>query len=183
MIRTFIGLTTCLILTLTIGPIASAEHKEPGDVGRGAKFYSDNCARCHNARPPVEHRDREWSVVIVHMRIVAKLPGAQARDIEAFLRASNNPARPAVRETSMVPGTLSGTQLLNQYGCRGCHVIGGTGGTIGPDLDTVLERREEAWLRVQIGNPRRHNPDSVMPEFGLTREQIDAMIEVFRKSQ
>ena len=82
-----------------------------------------------------------------------------------------------------VPSELSGTKIIDQYGCRGCHVIGGTGGTIGPNLDTVFERREEAWLRVQIANPRRHKPDSVMPDLGLTEEEIDAIIEVLRKSQ
>ena len=151
-------------------------------MARGARFYSDNCARCHNARPPVEHRPREWSIIIVHMRVAAGLPGAQARDIEAFLRVSSTPPRPIGREAAKaVP--LSGSQLIDQYGCRGCHVIEGTGGAIGPDLDTVFERRDEAWVQKQIENPRGQKADSVMPAFGLSREQIDAIIEVLRKSQ
>ncbi len=181
--RTFIGLAACFIVTLSVGAVPAVADELKGDVGRGARFYSDNCARCHNARPPVEHRPREWSVIIVHMRVAARLPGAQARDIEAFLRAGSIPPRPTERAEPRAPASLSGPQLIDQYGCRGCHVVGGTGGMIGPDLDTLFERREENWIRAQIANPRRHKPDSVMPAFGLTEEQIDAIIEVLRKSQ
>ncbi len=183
MIRNSIALTGSLLLAITAGATASTADEMKGDVGRGAKFYSDNCGRCHNARPPVEHRDRDWTIIVRHMRIVAGLPGAQARDIEAFLRASNNPPRLSMQHEAGVPSKLSGTEMIDQYGCRGCHVVGGTGGTIGPNLDTVFERREEAWLRVQIANPRRHKPDSVMPALGLTEEEIGAIIEVLRKSQ
>ncbi len=182
MIRTCIGIAACLILSVAGGAVPTAAEEVSGDVGRGARFYSDNCARCHNARPPVEHRPREWSVIIVHMRLVARLPGAQARDIEAFLRAGSIPPRPAVRGEPRAAAALSGPQLIDQYGCRGCHAIGGTGGTIGPDLDTLFERREEAWIRVQIADPRRYKSDTVMPDFGLTEEQVDAIIEVLRKS-
>ncbi len=83
MLRTFIGLAVGFIVTLSLGAVPAVADEVNGDVGRGAKFYSDNCARCHNARPPSEHRAREWSVIIVHMRLVGRIPGAQARDIEA----------------------------------------------------------------------------------------------------
>lgn len=183
MLRASIELAASLALILATGVAPAMAGEVNGDVGRGARFFSDNCGRCHNARPPVEHRPREWSVVIVHMRVAARLPGAQARDIEAFLRASSIPPRPAARPEPTVPAALSGPQLIDQYGCRGCHVVGGTGGTIGPNLDTVFERRDEARIRDQIANPRQHKPDTVMPEFGLSEEQINAIIEVLRKSQ
>ncbi len=182
MIRVLVALTVSLLLTAAT-PTRVAGDEVRGDVGRGARFYSDNCARCHNARPPFEHRDREWSIIIVHMRVAAGLPGSHARDIEAFLRASNNPPR-SVREPPSVPtSTLSGTQLVTQYGCKGCHVIGGTGGLVGPGLDTVFKRRDESWIRTQIAYPRQHKPDSVMPEFGLTGAEIDAIMDVLRKTR
>ncbi len=90
-------IATGAALLLGLG-LAVATTAEPpaGDFARGAKVYSDNCARCHNARPPFEHRDREWSMVMTHMRIIAGLPGDQARDVEAFLRRANDPPRPPV---------------------------------------------------------------------------------------
>ena len=182
MMRVWIGFATCFVLILTSATISLAEHKPDGDVGRGAKFYSDNCARCHNARPPMEHRNREWSIVMVHMRIIGRIPGAQARDIEAFLRASNTPPRPPLHAGPKA-AERSGRELVGQSGCQGCHVIGGTGGTIGPDLDTVFERRDEVWVGAKIANPREHQPDSVMPTFGLSEEQINTIVEFLRKSQ
>ena len=174
MVRIRIGLVVCLVLSVTAGAISSSADEVKGDLARGAKFYSDNCGRCHNARAPTEHRDREWSIALIHMRIVAGLPGQQARDIEAFLRASNNPPRPVTRA---VPAGLSPEQLLDLYGCRGCHLIGGRGGAVGPELDTVFERRDVEWIRAQIQRPRDHNPTTLMPQFGLSDAEVDAIIE------
>ncbi len=178
MLRTTSRTAACLIVALALGAHPGAADEVNGDVGRGAKFYADNCARCHNARPPTEHRPREWSIIIVHMRVVAGLPGAQARDIEAFLRASSIPPRPAGLQPSATP--LSGPQLIDEYGCRGCHVIKATGGTIGPNLDTVFERRDEAWVLKQIENPRANKADTIMPPLGLRPEQIAAIVEFLR---
>ena len=85
-----IALASLVVIVPLLGTLALADEIE-GDFARGAKYYADNCGRCHKARAPQEHRPREWSIVIQHMRIVAGLPGQQARDVEAFLRASSIP--------------------------------------------------------------------------------------------
>ncbi len=95
MVRRFVGLVGGLALLAIAGAVPCTADELKGDPGRGAKFWADNCGRCHNPRPPSDHRDREWSLIITHMRVQAGLPGAQARDIEAFLRMANNPPRPA----------------------------------------------------------------------------------------
>jgi mono/diheme cytochrome c family protein len=178
-----IWLASLLLLTLTVvASPASAEEAE-GDMSRGAKFYSDNCGRCHNARPPTEHRDRDWSIVMIHMRMIAGIPGRQARDIEAFLRAANNPPRPALHVKPRIPAAISGEELIVRYGCNGCHLIGGQGGVIGPELDTVFKRRDEEWIRAQIRDPRQHNPATVMPVFGFADDQVEAIIEALRRTQ
>lgn len=68
---------------------ASEANAGKGDFARGAKAWSDNCARCHNLRPPTEFRDDLWRPIVTHMRIRAGLTGQQARDILTFLQASN----------------------------------------------------------------------------------------------
>ena len=100
-----------------------------GDPIRGGRLYSDNCGRCHNPRPPNEHTNRDWSIVMTHMRIVAGLPGQQARDVYAFLAASNNPPPHQV-----AAATAQVSEVIDQYMCRGCHVIGGDGGSVGYSL-------------------------------------------------
>ena len=72
--------------------------------------------------------------------------------------------------------------------CGACHTIGG-GTRVGPDLQGVVDRREEAWLKVHILNPSVHHeqndPTSVanreqyglqMPDLGLTESQVEAVI-------
>ena len=176
-------IAVAVMLALTASSVAMSEpgDRSNGDPIRGAKFYSDNCGRCHNPRGPTEHRDRDWSMVITHMRITAGLPGQQARDIYAFMAASNNPPPLIVEKAGVVPAALSGTQMVEQFGCRGCHKIGGKGGVIAPDLQGVLERRDEGWIATQIQHPRQHNPQTVMPDLGLTDDQVAAIVEMLRE--
>ncbi|MDE2462438.1 MAG: hypothetical protein KGO02_01800 [Alphaproteobacteria bacterium] len=56
---------------------------------RGAKAWADNCGRCHNIRNPKEFSDKNWSLIVKHMRVRANIDGETAKDIEAFLKASN----------------------------------------------------------------------------------------------
>ena len=72
--------------------------------------------------------------------------------------------------------------------CAACHTIGG-GVRLGPDLQGVTERRDEAWLKVHILTPQVHHeqndPVSIanreeyglaMPDPGLTELQVEAVI-------
>jgi len=56
---------------------------------RGAQAWADTCARCHAMRDPKTESDRNWQVVVTHMRLRAGLDGAHADDILAFLQGSN----------------------------------------------------------------------------------------------
>jgi hypothetical protein len=55
----------------------------------GVQLWSENCARCHNMRPPDEFSGAQWDVIVHHMRLRANLTGAEARDIVTFLQASH----------------------------------------------------------------------------------------------
>ena len=179
--RTTLILTTVLAaLALAVVETQAAERQ--GDPARGARLYASNCNRCHNLRSANELGDREWSIVVAHMRAVAGLPGDQARDIEAFLQRANNPPRPTLPDVAA--GTaLSGPDLIERYACRGCHVIGGTGGAAGPSLDSVFDRRDVDWVRIQIRSPRQHNPATVMPDLALTNAEVEVLINTLRRSR
>ncbi len=56
--------------------------------------------------------------------------------------------------------------LRDHLPCLGCHKLNGEGGTIGPDLTTVRERRSSAYIAAMIADPQGVVPGSVMP---LTR--------------
>ena len=58
-----------------------------------------------------------------------------------------------------------GKEIFIREGCAGCHSYKGHGGSTGPDLTSVGQRRSVIWIISQIRNPKSHNPDSRMPEF------------------
>ena len=53
--------------------------------------------------------------------------------------------------------------LQERLPCLGCHKLKGDGGTIGPDLTTVRERRSRAYIAAMISDPQRVVPGSAMP--------------------
>lgn len=59
-----------------------------------------------------------------------------------------------------------GKEIFMSERCSNCHSFRGHGGETAPDLTAVGERRSTLWIMSQIKDPRSHNPDSRMPEFG-----------------
>ena len=55
----------------------------------GARTWAQNCMRCHNVRDPQERSDREWEVIVHHMRVRANLTAEEHRLIVEFLKAAN----------------------------------------------------------------------------------------------
>ena len=55
----------------------------------GVELWADNCARCHNSRPPAEFSGQQWATVVHHMRLRADLTGDEEREITKFLQASD----------------------------------------------------------------------------------------------
>jgi cytochrome c5 len=59
----------------------------PAPVKTGTQLWSENCTRCHNARPPTTYSGAQWTLVMHHMRSRANLTGEEERKILAFLQA------------------------------------------------------------------------------------------------
>jgi len=157
-------------------------------VTRGARVYGAVCGSCHNARSPLERSDRQWVTISNHMQVRANLVGSELRAVLAFLQASNAdptlaaPAGPG-EEVMIKTGPPStdptviaqGKSLVEAKGCVGCHVIGNTGGAVGPRLNTVVKAKGAQHVRQKLHDPTFNNANSLMPNFKLTSEQIEAI--------
>jgi mono/diheme cytochrome c family protein len=87
-------LLTAACIPLLVANDATAQEVDPMLVAEGAAMYGATCARCHYARSPLERSDRQWVVIMTHMRVRANLTGGQARKVLAFLMATNGQPSP-----------------------------------------------------------------------------------------
>jgi cytochrome c oxidase subunit 2 len=95
----------------------------------------------------------------------------EAQGLDLFLHGRNN------------SGKFPGGQA-----CAGCHTIGGVegaAGITGPNLTHVYSRQAFAGdtidmnpenLRLWLANPPKEKPGSVMPNLGLSNDEIAALV-------
>ena len=57
--------------------------------------------------------------------------------------------------------------LKEQLPCLGCHTLNGEGGSIGPDLTTVRERRSALYIQAIVANPQGTVPGAAMPRIRM----------------
>lgn len=188
------GALAALTLLLPPAAIRAQEADGPSAVAEGAAVYGNMCGRCHNPRSPLERSDRDWVAIINHMRIRGNLTGGQVRNVLAFLQATNtDPGRPtaivstpegSVRHTPVdapdapIRSELAdrGREIVEARACLGCHVIGRQGGNVGPGLNDLTDRRDPGFIRRKLADPTFDNPTSMMPNFGLSQEEIEAVL-------
>lgn len=181
--------TRGFVAALVFGASPSALWAAQSDVAAGAKVYAENCGRCHNPRSSTERTDREWTVIINHMRVRAGLTGGQARQVLAFLQETNGLPSRASAEAVMAPratepeapaGADRGRALVEAKGCAGCHVVGKTGGTLGPSLNGAVARRGEEYVVRKLANPAFDNANTMMPRLDLTDAEIESIVEYLK---
>src|SRR6185312_15008373 len=108
---------------------------------------------------------------------------------EALMEINCNLCHRFDRTTAGMDYINRGKELVAAKGCRACHTINGRGGVIGPDLtyegDKSTEQHdysrllgvesEFAWHVAHFKEPRAMAPGTVMPAFGFTTHEAQAL--------
>jgi cytochrome c oxidase subunit 2 len=87
-----------------------------------------------------------------------------------------------------VPAAAAGKKVFLSQSCVNCHRIRGTNaaGTYAPDLTHLMSRQTlasgivpntRAHLRRWIQDPQHDKPGCLMPAFGLSEPDLDAIVD------
>lgn len=60
--------------------------------------------------------------------------------------------------------------------CTACHAVDGQGGHIGPALDGVADRFDEAYLGRWLRDPASVRPETTMPQLALSDAQVEELV-------
>lgn len=67
--------------------------------------------------------------------------------------------------------------LDRRVACRGCHVIAGNGGLIGPVLDGVASRASRDYLLAVVRDPAATIPGTVMPHQRMPDGEVQRLVD------
>ena len=125
--------TICAALLLSVPAVAAQTRQLCRECHPAHYAERGVCTVCHRGNPASDRKN------IAHQRLIA---GAYA----AFTLGDS-------------PLLRSGEQLLDQYACRRCHVIGGRGNRLSANLDHSAARLTPEVITASILRPVEHMPD------------------------
>jgi mono/diheme cytochrome c family protein len=78
----------------------------------------------------------------------------------------------AAQSNALTPFARAKTEALlaAQLPCLGCHALNGAGGKLAPDLATVRERRDGAYIARIVSDPQGTVPGTLMPHTPMPAE-------------
>jgi ubiquinol-cytochrome c reductase cytochrome b subunit len=124
--------------------------------------------------PERDPRKRPWVIALATVTVV----GAAVLTLLSYATAPSSPdvTNPPGRTTLSQGDPARGEKLIAQFGCAGCHAIGGAGGQAGPSLSKVGVRRTVDFLRHKLTNPKFNNPNSIMPPVQASPKDVGDVI-------
>jgi cytochrome c oxidase cbb3-type subunit III len=155
------SLETAAALLLLTGVAAAQTFTPPGD---GKRLFDGLCQDCHGINgagdeaPALNHAltadDATLRKIIRDgipergMPRVRRMTEAEVEVLAAYVRSLG-----AGRAVTIAGNSDKGRAVYQRLDCASCHVIDGAGGTFGPELSKVGQRRSPAWLRQALTDP------------------------------
>jgi mono/diheme cytochrome c family protein len=80
-----------------------------------------------------------------------------------------------IKSVDLTDPVGAGTSIVEAYNCRQCHLVGGEGKALGPNLKGVTERLDTVSLRQWLRDPASIKWNTPMPNFQLSDPEIEAI--------
>ncbi len=165
----------------------------PAAVAAWSDFRALDCTSCHNLvagtpKPGPDlglvriQRSEEWLTQHIADRShlppnTGSTPADEQSRVNALLLLLNNPAPEAIQALrDLSPQYIKGAKLFVNKGCGACHTVNGDGGTIGPVLNGLVNRRSAAWVKAHFASPRSLSPSSTMPEYHFSQPEEEVLL-------
>jgi cytochrome c2 len=150
------------------------------------------CTSCHGGQgfattlPDAHGNVQHWEETLLGTEVTTD---NLVKDSKAMMQTNCNSCHRFDRQTKGAEFINAAKELVQKHNCRACHMINGRGGTIGPDLTNVGDKPAEqydysrlsgrpsifAWHVAHFQNPKMLTPDTIMPNFGLSTRDAQAL--------
>jgi cytochrome c oxidase cbb3-type subunit III len=178
----------CLLL-LFAAPLAAQMRPLAGagasDLAAGQKIFDAQCAWCHGAagtgstgptlqRASLSHAANDAELVQI---VRGGIPGTEMpsfalslTDRMAWQTAAYVRSLGRTRTRPLPGNTQRGAALYESTGCGACHIIGGRGNGIGPELTRIGALRGAPYLRDALVKPAAAHPPGYLVVRAVKRD-------------
>lgn len=152
-------------------------NTSPADLKAGDKVFQAQCAGCHGpkgeggkgavlAQPRLRHAPDDESLFVVIRDGIngTEMPGGYALTTRETWQAAGYVRSLGKLPPESVPGNPQhGREVYRTKGnCGTCHIAGGEGGSLGPELTEIGARRSAAHLRSVLVDPEKELPEGFL---------------------
>ncbi|MEZ5351289.1 MAG: carbohydrate-binding family 9-like protein [Bryobacteraceae bacterium] len=167
---------------------------DPAAAAEGHTLYNRSCTMCHGLdggpgdRAPALGGQRRYlrrtesdlfdaikKGIPGTTMPASPMPPADVHKIVAYIRT----LRASAIDVAVEGSVEHGAALFQSKGCAGCHMVGGRGGIIGPDLSNIGGERKLDDLRRALTEARETIPREYRPVSILTKDgqRIDGVVK------